>query len=134
MKIFVDTNIFLDLILKREYAKESSIILNAVSSGIFDGLLLDITLLNIDYIAKKQMVDIRKFLLTINQVFEVVGANNEMIQEALAIENSDFEDNLQYVSAKVYQCDVIITNDKTFYQEKIETFNSREFIKTYIKK
>jgi len=132
VKIFIDTNIFLDLILKRKYSNEATVILNAVSKRLFDGVLLDITLLNIDYIAKKQIVDIRKFISTINNLFDVVGATNEMFTEAMDIENIDLEDNLQYISAKKYKCDVIITNDKNFCQGDIEILTSSEFIIKYI--
>ncbi len=55
MKIFIDTNIFLDFLLKREYYEDAMIIFNAVEKNIFDGIVLDITLLNIDYVASKQI-------------------------------------------------------------------------------
>lgn len=37
MRVFVDTNVFLDVILKREGFEESLIVLNAIEKGIFDG-------------------------------------------------------------------------------------------------
>jgi predicted nucleic acid-binding protein len=54
MKIFVDTNIFLDLILKRDSFDKALLIFNAIEKRVFQGIIADITLLNIDYIAKKQ--------------------------------------------------------------------------------
>ena len=69
MRVFVDTNVFLDVILKREGFEESLIVLNAIEKGIFDGVVLDITILNIDYIAKKQVANIREFLGFVNSVF-----------------------------------------------------------------
>ena len=132
MKIFIDTNIFLDLILKREYSKEATIILNAVSENMFTGIVLDITLLNIDYIAKKQVVDIRKFIGTINNLFNVVGANNDIFKGAIEIENRDLEDNIQYLVAQKSHCDVIVTNDKNFYQGNINLLSSSAFIAEYL--
>ena len=38
-----------------------------------------------------------------------------MISKALEIENNDFEDTLQYLSAKSADCEYVITNDKSFY-------------------
>ena len=133
MKIFIDTNIFLDLLLKREFFQEAMVIFNAVDKKIFDAIILDITILNIDYIAKKQLQDIRDFLNTINITFEVFGASNSMIAEALKIDNNDLEDNLQYTSAKKTKCDLIITNDKNFYSEDIDKYTSKEFCKRFIK-
>jgi predicted nucleic acid-binding protein len=46
MQIFIDTNIFLDLILKREKYKEALYIFNSIEQGLFDAYILDITILN----------------------------------------------------------------------------------------
>ena len=62
MKIFVDTNIFLDLILKREKFHDALLIFNAIEKKLFEGIILDITILNIDYIAKKQVKNINQIL------------------------------------------------------------------------
>ena len=132
MKIFVGTNIFLDLILKREKFHDALLLFNAVEKNLFSGVILDITILSIDYVAKKQVKDIKKFLGLINTHFSVNGISNKMIAEALEIKNSDFEDTLQYLSAKNFDCDCIVTNDKSFYKAAIETLSSSEFVKKYL--
>ena len=132
MKIFIDTNIFLDLLLQRECYKESLIILNAIEKNIFEGVILDITLLNIDYIARKQVKDVKEFLSTINSLFKVSGADNSMITQALEINNTDFEDNLQYVCAEKLTCSCIISNDQNFYSAVIPVLSSKAFIHKYI--
>ena len=45
MKLFLDTNIFLDLLFKREFYKEALQILNAIEKEQFQGYILDITIL-----------------------------------------------------------------------------------------
>ncbi len=132
MKLFLDTNIFLDLILKRENYEESMLILNAIEKNIFDGVVLDITILNIDYIAKKQVKDIKDFLVLINSLFEVVGASNKMMKEALDMPNNDLEDNMQYICAKYSKSDIIISNDKNFIKTDIRTLSNKEFILGYL--
>ncbi len=132
MKIFVDTNVFLDLILKRENFENSLLIFNAIEKKLYSGVILDITLLNIDYIANKQVKDIKDFLGLVNTIFEIVGGTNKMFDEALSIKNVDLEDNLQYISAKKLMCDVIVTNDKTFYSEEIVKFTSNAFVDKYL--
>jgi len=132
MKIFIDTNIFLDLILKREHYKEALLILNAIEKKMFDASILDITILNIDYIAKKQVRNTDAFLSTINQLFTVLGASNASIDKALNIDNNDLEDNLQYICAKEAGCEVIITNDKKFYSDSIKKMTSIEFVQGYL--
>jgi len=105
LKIFIDTNIFLDVILNRKD-------------------VADITLLNIDYIASKQTKNLRDFLEIINQSFTVVGVNNKMFDMALKIDNNDLEDAVQYVYAYTEQCSVIVSNDKKFYRGEIEVLGS----------
>lgn len=132
MKLFVDTNIFLDLILKRERCDDAVILLNAIEKKIYEAVILDITILNIDYIAKKQVRDLREFLVLINSTFEVVGGSNKTIKEALEIPNRDLEDNLQYLCARQMKCDIIITNDINFYTEDIGSISSSKFIKKFL--
>ena len=132
MKLFLDTNVFLDLILKREHFDKALLIFNAIETRLFSGVILDITILNIDYIANKQVKDVREFLKLVNKHFEVVGASNEMIEKALTIDNKDLEDNLQYLSAKNSNCEIVITNDKNFYTNDIETISSSEFVQRYL--
>lgn len=132
MKIFIDTNIFLDLILRREGFEKALLIFNAVEKKLFSACILDITILNIDYIARKQVKDIKGFLKLVNRQFNIFGTSNEMIEEALNLDNNDLEDNLQYISAKKLKCDVIITNDQNFYIHEIPTLSSNAFVEKYL--
>ena len=131
MRIFIDTNIFLDLILKREKYKEALHIFDLVEKQQFEAVILDITILNIDYIAKKQTKDIRTFLLLVNKMFKIVGGSNTNIKKALELDNLDLEDNLQYVTAKDSKCKIIVTNDKKFINRDIKILSSEEFCKKY---
>ena len=99
MKIFVDTNIFLDMLFKREGAKEASMVFKAVKNRVFEGVVADITIVNINYIARKFEADIRTYLKAIEKNFIIVGANNNLIKQSLLIDNLDLEDNIQYTLA-----------------------------------
>lgn len=132
MTIFVDTNIFLDLILRRKNFDKALLIFNAIEKRIFKGVILDITILNIDYISNKQIRDVKEFLKLININFEIIGASNQMMEKALKIENKDLEDNLQYVAAIESNCEFIVTNDKSFYSKDITLLSSEEFCELYL--
>ncbi len=127
MKLFLDTNIFLDLLLQRERAEQAEMLLNMIEIGLHDGIVLDITLVNIDYVAKRQGVDAKAFLALIIKHCKVLGMNNALSLEALEIESSDFEDALQFVAAKSEGCEVIISNDKRFYSQDIPVVASSDF-------
>ena len=78
------------------------------------------------------MKNIKEFIKLLSDTFEIVGADNEIIQEALLLENDDFEDNVQYIVARDLECDVIITNDKDFVKtSEIEIVNSKQFLEKY---
>ena len=132
MKIFLDTNIFLNLLLKREGYEEAVVILNACSQNIFRGFVCDITLLNIDYIASKQVKDIRNFLKAVNEVFTIVGLDNAMFKKALDINNRDLEDNAQYICAEENSCHFVVSDDRGFYKGDVIVLSSKDFVKKYM--
>ncbi len=133
MKVFFDTNIFLDILLDRNHSKEALILLNSVDMGILEGYLVDISILNIDYIGKKQKKspEIKEFLQLLIDIFNIIAPDKEIFKESLKLQNNDLEDNVQYLTAKKYKCDCIISNDKKFSFEDIEILTSPEFIKKY---
>ncbi len=135
MKIFLDTNILLDLLLDRERSYEASIILNSIDVGLFEGYISDITLVNIDYIAKKQKKEneIKEFLILLLETMEICTPDTNLLFEALKLENKDFEDNIQYLLAKKYKCDCLITNDKDLKFDDIEILDSKSFIDKYLR-
>ena len=132
MKIFIDTNVFLDVILNRENVQASTQILNSCHQKLFDGYVADITLLNIDYVASKQTKEIRAFLQIINDSFSVVGADKKVFELAFNIDNKDLEDTVQYVCASMQKCDVIVSNDSRFYSAEVEVLDSLGFVEKYL--
>lgn len=133
MKIFVDTNIFLDILFKRGDYNASLAIFKAVKNNVFDGMVADISIVNIAYISRKVAVDIKAYLSAIEKSFSVRGANNLIIQNALILANNDIEDSIQYVIALHGECDFIISNDKGFYRGNIEVLGSGQFVDRYLK-
>lgn len=132
MNIFIDTNIFLDVILKRENYKESLAVLNNCKNDSFKGFISDVTILNIDYIARQQVKELRDLLTVITNNFVIIGADNDMFYSALEMENPDLEDNIQYCSAKSKKCEIIITNDKSFCKSEIKVMSSNVFVAQYL--
>ncbi len=135
MKIFLDTNILLDLLLDRKNSYEASIILNSIDLGLFEGYISNITLVNVDYIAEKQKKEdeIKEFLILLLETMEICTPDTNLIYKALNLENKDFEDNIQYLLAKKCRCDCLITNDKNFKFDDVEIMDSKSFIDKYLK-
>ena len=133
MRVFVDTNVFLDIALRRERYHESLIVFKAIKERIFEGYVADITLVNIDYVSRKMEGDVLRFLAAIERYHTIVGADNRVIRDAMALGHDDFEDAVQYRLASEYQCDCIVTNDASFYSGEIETLSSDTFVEKYLR-
>jgi predicted nucleic acid-binding protein len=106
-------------------------IIQLVQDGIYEGYVADITLLNIDYVAKKQMQEVRKSLHFIEKNFVITGAdnadNNDMLK-ALLLDNCDLEDNIQSILAIKSACDLIVSNDKSFVENSLPVLGSELFL------
>ena len=133
MKILIDTNIFLDVILNRElYYNNSGKIWSLVSEKKVAGCISAISINNLHYILSKQK-DRRSVGELISQLldeFEVVPPTKSLLIEAKEIDNKDFEDMIQFVSAKNSGCDYIVTrNVKYFPKKEIAVVTPVEFLK-----
>lgn len=131
MKLFLDTNIFMDVLFEREHCPQAKKIFQLVQNGTYKGYVADITLLNIDYVAKKQMQEIRKFLYFVEKNFVIAGADNNDMLKALSLDNHDLEDNLQAVLAKKSTCDLIISNEKNFIKTSVPVLGSELFLMNF---
>ncbi len=73
-----------------------------------------------------------EFFKIITKRWTVVPFGKKVLEDAcnLALEKDlDFEDVLQCLCAKAHGCDVLITNDKKFYDCGLEISSSEVFIK-----
>ncbi len=130
MKIFIDTNIFIDVFLKRDYELEETIkIFDLAKVGKIELYLSSISLNNIHYICKKRAKEkeVRQYLDYILNNFTVIHTNDYMFQESINLSINDFEDWIQYISAIEYNCKVIVTrNKKDFPKEKIKVLSPKK--------
>lgn len=134
LKVFIDTNIFLDSYLERD---------DGISRAVFEFLetsdteiyLNDISIINIAYIVKKKFSKSElkeKINLIINQ-YNIVPATQQIIFDANNSDFKDFEDGVQYFCAKEIEADLIITNNKKdFIFSEIEVLTAVEFSLLYI--
>ncbi len=132
MKIFVDTNIFLDVFLKREKTEGSLEVLSVIRFN-SEGFICPITITNIDFIMRKETKEDReKAIKYILNNFHIIELNKKILIEAMNTSFKDFEDSVQFVSAKEYACEAIITrNKKDFKESTIKIFTPEEFLEFY---
>ena len=117
MKVFLDTNIILDLLLERDGYKDSALIFQMQDEGKLQICVSLLTMVNVAYVYKKTVGNSMAVanLKYLSALVEVLPMSGDQMQQALLMEGKDFEDILQCVCAAEGACDYLITrNDKHF--------------------
>jgi len=131
-KVFIDTDIILDVALAREpFFSSSKTILAMAENNIIIGNISSNCVANIYYILRKSGGDnkARKFILNIVKYITVIAIDHQNVLEALKSKFSDFEDALQHSSAVENRCEYIITRNIEDYKgSKIKVLLPEEFI------
>lgn len=127
-KLFFDTNIILDFLIREEYQSNIRELIKR-SSGL-ELYISYLTVANTAYILRKQpRHDFIKYIKLVLDIFTVIPNTYSQIHDALRIESKDFEDILQYQAAMSINCDVIITrNFKDFQFSTIPIMTVEEFL------
>lgn len=131
-KVLFDTNIILDIALKRQpFFNETSKLFELIDKKKISGSITASTITDIYYISKREKghhesIDFIKSLI---EVLEVVGIDKEIIANALNSDMKDFEDAIQSSAAESYDLEIIITrNKKDFFNSTIQILTPEEFL------
>jgi len=132
MKILIDTNIFLDVILFRDQHYENSAkVWSLVSEKNISGYISAISINNLHYILLKQKdrTSVGELVSQLLDEFEIVPLTKSLLLEAKKMDKNDLEDMIQFVSARRSGCDHLITrNAKDFPEEKISIVEPADFM------
>ena len=133
MKVFIDTNVIVDALTKREPFYEDSLsVIKSCDMGQHEGVLAAHTLTNIYYLMRKDYTEEarRDVLMDLTEMFTIIGVEKEKLQAALKNKSfSDFEDGVQYECAISYDVDVIVTRDvKHFENSKLKVMTPHDFM------
>ena len=135
IKTFTDTNIFLDILCKREkFVDDALSIFDMAIDNQIELLISDLSIANIKYITRKE-IPIDKFydlIKTFRPIFTIVPLGADVIDKALDLRANVFEDALQYFSAVQANADCLVTrNIKDYGFAKMEVLNSQTFLAKY---
>ncbi|MDI5896612.1 type II toxin-antitoxin system VapC family toxin [Flavobacterium yafengii] len=132
MKLFLDANVVLDLILKRQpFFDNIAKIITVAENKNYKLYISSVTFVNVNYIAckfadKKNVLESLKMLRI---VFDVLSVSETEIDKALYSKFNDFEDAVQHYCALKYNCNYIITRDlKDFKNSEIPVMTPTEFL------
>lgn len=130
-KVFVDTNIVIDLLAKREpFYIDAQNLFTLADRKEIELQISALTFANAFYSISKhhKSVDAKKFLSKFKVLVTVLSLEDKSIDLALASDFVDFEDGLQYAIAMDNQSEIIITrNKKDFKNSKIPVMTAGEY-------
>ena len=134
-RVFIDTNIFLDILFRREqFVDDALSIFDMAVDNQIELLISDLSIANIKYITRKE-IPVDKFynlIKTFRPIFTIVPLGADVIDKALDLRANDFEDALQYFSAVQANADCLVTrNIKDYGFAKMEVLNSQTFLAKY---
>lgn len=133
MKLLLDTNIVLDVLMDRLPFSDSAVeLFSKVEDGTIIGYVCGTTITTVYYLASKALgapkarEEIRKLL----NLFEVAPVNRHVLESALASGFVDFEDAVIHEAACHIGVEAIVTrNQKDFRKSRISVYSSEEMAK-----
>ena len=121
MKLLIDTNVVLDVLLRREpFFRTAAEVLSLTQRDEVREYVSASAITDIYYIANKQMKDrdaVRDLLKRLLMIVSVAAVSEREIQNALNLAWGDFEDSVQYSVALLNEMDGIVTLKHSDYQE-----------------
>ena len=136
MRVLIDTNILLDVLMQREpFFESSKAVLTLCENRTVQGFVPASAVTDLFYITRKALgsvEDTYKVIDSILNLVRVLTVTNEDVLNAFQVRARDFEDCLMATCAKSNQCDGIVTrNKKDFLNFGIALYSPEELLEKY---
>ena len=132
MRAFIDTNVIVDVVAKREpFFADSQAVLALCATGDLEGVVSDLTFCNVAYVLRKSLgnAQLRNGLRVLKNHLTIVPIGDAAITAALGNEITDFEDAVQLEAAYANRVDVIVTrNARHFSNSPIRVCTPSELL------
>ena len=133
-KVFVDTDIILDLLGNREpFYIHSAELFSLADQGKLKVCVSSLSFANLHYILTRQYTadQSRKKLLKFKTLVSVLPVTDKIIDLALSSDFKDFEDGIQYFTAIEQNIKVLLTrNLKDFKSAVIPILTAEQYLKS----
>jgi predicted nucleic acid-binding protein len=113
-RLLVDTNVVLDVLLNRQpHAERSVPIWVSIETGRCEGYLSAHAITTIHYLIQRELGTRKaKQLVTLMlRMFRVAAVDGAIIEQALRLAMSDFEDAVTAAAGQICGCDFIVSRD-----------------------
>jgi len=130
-RIFVDSDIILDLIQERENHKDAKQLFTLIEENKVKGFVSPLIFANLFYILRKQQTNkfAMQVLARLKALLHILTINEKIIELALSSGFKDFEDAIQYYSALEENLEYLITRNKDDYRHSgIIICNAKEYL------
>ncbi len=132
-KIFLDTDVILDLLSKRQPFYENSYkVFSLIDRNKIKAYTSPVIFANIHYILSKQLSKqiALQNLIKLRKFVNVVPITEEIIDLSLKSNFTDYEDSIQYYAALLSDISILLTrNLKDYKNAKIAVSTPEEYIK-----
>lgn len=133
--LFLDTNIVIDLLSRREpFFDEAAILFSLADKKLVELTVSSLTIANTSYVLLRQMDSnkAKSVLRKLRLIVKVLSFDDKIVGLALNDDTfADFEDGVQYFTAIENSQDLIITrNLRDFKYSKLPTMTAGQFIET----
>ena len=134
-KIFIDTNIVIDLLSRRNpFFEEAASLFSLADKKQIELSVSSLTISNTSYILLRQTnsKETKSVLRKLRLIVEILPIDDKVVGLALNDDTfTDFEDGLQHFTAIENNQDIIITrNLKDFKNSKMPVMTARQFLET----
>ena len=136
-KLFLDTNVIVDFLCERTddfYLPAARLMVMSYNKEI-ELFCSTLTLATASYFMEKSKIDHAEIFHKISDMISIcdlVNIDRDVVEKALSSEFTDFEDALQYFSAKNFGADIIITrNKKDFRNAQLPVYTPKEYLEMF---
>jgi len=131
-KIFVDSDIILDLLTGRQpHYHAAAEMFSLADEGSLKLFVSSLSFSNVHYVLSRQYhgEQARKLLLKFKTLVTILAVNDKTIELALSSEFKDFEDAIQYYTAIENKIEILLTrNLKDFRKAEISVLTAEQYL------
>ncbi|MCK9281586.1 MAG: PIN domain-containing protein [Melioribacteraceae bacterium] len=138
IKLFIDSDIILDLLAQREpHFEYAAKLFTLIDQQKVEAYTSPLIFANLHYILRKltSSASVLKSLRKLKTLINVLAIDDRVIGQALNSEFNDFEDAIQYFTAVNNGIGILLTRNKADYKKsKITVSTAEEFLTTWFTK
>ena len=136
MKILLDTNVVLDVLLAREpFVLHAREIMALVEQKEVQGYICATSVTTIHYLMQRSTdkTQADSLIVTLLELFNVASVTKSTLYDASVNNGIDYEDSVIYTAAKDTEIDMIITRDnKGFKNASVSVLSPEEFLAFWV--